>query len=120
MHRCATRGISYLTRMALVRDTHTHFWQVHIGKCQINCDFNNQDLLKSPVRFAVLYHTKKFSFFMSNKDIKVPLNSKSNVVYQITCIGCNKSYIRETFRCLDDWTCPIPSNLYHNNCIKNN
>ena len=30
------------------------------------------------------------------------MNSKSNVVYQVTCPGCNKSYIGKTFRCLDD------------------
>ena len=56
---------------------------------------------KSPIKFVVLYNTKKISFFTSNKD-KVPLNSKSNVVYQVTCPGCNKSYIAKTFRCLDD------------------
>ena len=39
--------------------------------------------------------------FTSNKD-KVPLNSKSNIVYQVTCPGCNKSYIGKTFRRLDD------------------
>ena len=55
----------------------------------------------SPASTLVLYNTKKISFFTSNKD-KVPLNSKSNVVYQVTCPGCNKSYIGKTFRCLDD------------------
>ena len=37
---------------------------------------------KSATKFVVLYNTKKISFFTSNKD-KVPLNSKSNVVYQV-------------------------------------
>ena len=51
--------------------------------------------------FVVLYNTKKISFFTSDKD-KVPIHSKSNVVYQIACPCCNKSYIGKTFRWLDD------------------
>ena len=65
------------------------------------CISKIQRSLKSPVKFVVLYNTKKISFFTSNKD-KVPLNSKSNIVYQVTCPGCNKSYIGKTFRRLDD------------------
>ena len=68
----------------------------------ITCISKIQRSQKSPIKFIVLYNTKKISFFTSNKD-KVPLNSKSNVVYQVTCPGCNnKSYIGKTFRCLDD------------------
>ena len=65
------------------------------------CISKIQRSLKSPVKFVVLYNTKKISFFTSNKD-KVPMNSKSNIVYQVTCPGCNKSYIGKTFRRLDD------------------
>ena len=65
------------------------------------CISKIQRLQKSPIKFVVLYNTKKISFFTSNKD-KVPLNSKRDVVYQVTSPGCNKSYIGKTFRCLDD------------------
>ena len=52
-----------------------------------------------PVKFIIIYDTKKISYFISNKD-KIPDFSSSNLVYQITCPGCNKSYIGKTDRCL--------------------
>ena len=55
--------------------------------------------LTHPVKFIVIYDTKKISYFISNKD-KIPDFSRSNLVYQITCPGCNKSYIGKTDRCL--------------------
>ena len=55
--------------------------------------------LAHPVKFVVIYGTKKISYFISNKD-KIPDFSRSNLVYQINCPGCNKSYIGKTDRCL--------------------
>jgi hypothetical protein len=41
--------------------------------------------------------TKSFFYFLSNKD-KIPNLSKSNVVYEVTCLGCSATYIRKTER----------------------
>ena len=46
--------------------------------------------LKQPVKFIVVYNTRKVSFYLS----------QNNVVYQITCPGCAKSYIGKTNHCL--------------------
>ena len=43
--------------------------------------------------------TTKLCFFTSNKD-KTPPLSRSNVVYEFTCPGCNSSYIGKTNRTL--------------------
>ena len=42
---------------------------------------------------------KKPAFFVSNKD-KIPDLSRNNVIYEITCPGCNNKYIGKTERCL--------------------
>ena len=42
--------------------------------------------LHNPIKFIIVYDTKKVSYFCSNKD-KVPELSGSNVVYEITCPG---------------------------------
>ena len=55
--------------------------------------------MSKPVKLIVIYDTKKISYFISNKD-KIPNFSHSNLVYQITCPGCNKSYMGKTDRCL--------------------
>ena len=55
--------------------------------------------LKQPVKFIVIYNTKKASYFISNKD-KIPDLSRNNIIYQITCPGCTKSYIGKTNCCL--------------------
>ena len=55
--------------------------------------------LKQPIEFIVIYNTKKVSYFISNKD-KIPDLSQNNVIYQITCPGCSKSYIGKTNHCL--------------------
>ena len=52
-----------------------------------------------PVNFIVIYDTKKFSYFLSNKD-KIPNLSKSNVVYEVKCPGCSATYIGKTERFL--------------------
>jgi hypothetical protein len=53
--------------------------------------------LTFPVNFIVIYDNKKFSYFLSNKD-KIPNLAKSNVVYEVTCLGCSATYIRKTER----------------------
>ena len=58
-----------------------------------------QRYLTVHVNFIVIYDTKKFSYFLSNKD-KIPNLSKSNVVYEVKCPGCSATYIGKTERCL--------------------
>ena len=53
--------------------------------------------LSHPVKFVVMYNTKKICYFTSNKD-KMPDLCKSNVVYEITCPGSGTSYIGKTNR----------------------
>ena len=53
--------------------------------------------LTRPVKFIVIYQTKKVSYFLSKKD-KIPDLSRSNLVYQFTCPGCSKAYIGKTER----------------------
>jgi hypothetical protein len=53
-----------------------------------------------PVKFITIYDTKNSLCFDSNKD-KLPPLSRSNLVYEITCPGCGKTYIGITKkRCL--------------------
>ena len=42
---------------------------------------------------------KKLSYFVSNKD-KLPPLYRSNLVYEVACPGCGKTYIGMTQRCL--------------------
>lgn len=58
-----------------------------------------QRCLTVQVNFIVIYNTKKFSYFLSNKD-KIPNLSKCCVVYEVTCPGCSETYIGKTERCL--------------------
>ena len=53
--------------------------------------------LTEPVKFIVIYQTKKISYFLPKKD-KIPDLSPNNLVYQFTCPGCNASYIGKTER----------------------
>ena len=54
--------------------------------------------LTQPVKFVVIYDTKKVSYFLPKKD-KIPNSLRSNIaVYEFTCPGCNNSYIGETER----------------------
>ena len=64
-----------------------------------NCLKKIQRCLTVPINFIVIYDTKKFSYFLSNKD-KIPNLSKSNVVYEEKCPGCSATYIGKTERCL--------------------
>ena len=54
-------------------------------------------LFKTPdnVKFSVQLRTTTLSLFTSNKE-KVPVLSKSHVVYQYKCPGCAKTYIGKT------------------------
>ena len=52
--------------------------------------------LIQPVKF-VIYDTKKISYFLPKKD-KIPNASRSNIVYEFTCPGCNSSYVGKTER----------------------
>ena len=65
-----------------------------------NCIKKLRKCLKVEVNFIIIYQTKKISFFVGNKD-KIPDTSRSNLVYEITCPGCNKRYIGKTERCLE-------------------
>ena len=47
--------------------------------------------LIQPVNFFVIYDTKKISYFLPKKD-KISNSSRSNIVYEFTCPGCNSSY----------------------------
>jgi hypothetical protein len=53
--------------------------------------------LTEPVKFIVIYQTKKISYFLPKKD-KIPDVSRNNLIYQFTCPGCNMSYIGKTER----------------------
>ena len=55
--------------------------------------------LKIPVNFIVIYKTTKISYSIPNKDRILDL-SRSNLVYEITCPGCNQRDIGKTERCL--------------------
>ena len=85
--------------------------------------------LNKPVKFIVVYQTKKLFYFLSNKD-KTSDVSRNSVIYEITCPGCNRRYIGKTERCLDKRlplftnTSPIYKNLITDNfrilyCCKN-
>ena len=64
-----------------------------------NCLKKIQRCLAVPVNFIVIYDTKKFSYFLSNKD-KIPNLSKSNAVYEVKSPGCSATCIGKTERCL--------------------
>ena len=51
--------------------------------------------LNKPVKFIVVYQTKKVSYFLSNKD-KIPDVSRNSIIYEITCPGCNRRYVGKT------------------------
>ena len=64
-----------------------------------SCVNKVQRFLSKPVKFITIYDTKKLSYFVSNKD-KLPPLSRSNVVYEVACPVCGKTYIGMTQRCL--------------------
>ena len=56
-------------------------------------------LVDPNVNIRIKQKTTKLCFFTNTKD-KTPPLSKSNVVYEFTCPGCNSSYIGKTNRTL--------------------
>ena len=50
-------------------------------------------------KIVVRYNNKKLSFFCSTKD-NIPIEQRSEVIYEITCPGCGGKYIGKTDRCL--------------------
>ena len=55
--------------------------------------------LKKNTRIVVRCKSKYLSFLCSTKD-KVPLEQRSNIIYEIQCPGCGEKYIGKTDRCL--------------------
>ena len=55
--------------------------------------------LLTNVNIVARYNNKKISFICTTKD-KIPIDQKSNVIYEITCPGCDQKYIGKTDRCL--------------------
>ena len=64
-----------------------------------SCTSKIQRFLTRLVKFIVIHDTKRVSFFVSNKD-KVPPLPRSNLVFEVSCPGCGKTYIDMTKRCL--------------------
>ena len=48
--------------------------------------------LTKPVKFIVIYQTKKVSYFLSKKD-KIPDLERNDLVYEFSCPGCSATYI---------------------------
>ena len=56
--------------------------------------------LTKPVKFIVIYQTKKpkkVSYFLSKKD-KIPDLEQNDLVYEFSCPGCSATYIGKTVR----------------------
>ena len=51
----------------------------------------------TPVKFIVIYQTKKVSYFQSKKD-KIPDLERNDLVYEFSCPGCSATYISKTVR----------------------
>ena len=69
--------------------------------------------LTQPVKFVVIYVTKKVSYFLYKN--KIPNSLHSNIVYKCTCPGCN-SYIGKTERNLairfSEHSDPLKSSIF--------
>ena len=52
---------------------------------------------KKKIKIQTIFKTSQLRDFASSKD-KVPLLSKSNVVYEVCCPGCGASYVGKTER----------------------
>ena len=53
--------------------------------------------LTKPVKFIVIYQTKKVSYFLSKKD-KIPDLERNDLVYEFSCPGCSATYIGKTMQ----------------------
>ena len=62
-----------------------------------NCFKKVQKCLKENNRFITCYKTKKTAMFCSGKG-SIPIHLKANVIYKVTCPGCNEDYIGKTDR----------------------
>ena len=72
----------------------------HIGESIVNRLVRKLTrCFREPVRFKILYRTKKLSSFCSKKD-PTSLCLKSHVIYKLTCPDCNAEHIGKTDRCL--------------------
>ena len=69
---------------------------IFLGNLSLN---EGRCLIDPNVDIRIKQKTTKLCFFTSNKD-KTPPLSRSNVVYEFTCPGCNSSYIGKTIRTL--------------------
>ena len=58
---------------------------------------------KKKIRIKTFFKTSQLRDFASTKD-KVPLLSKSNVVYEVCCPGCGANYIGKTERTIRERT----------------
>ena len=68
------------------------------------------------IKFIVMYDTKKMSFFCSNKD-KTPDSTRSNIIYEFSCPGCNAKYVSKTERLLLHSKCGTSAVFKHlRNC----
>ena len=60
-----------------------------------NCLRKVKKCLKENVHFITCYETKKTAMFCSTKD-SIPIHQKANIVYKVTCPGCNEDYVGKT------------------------
>ena len=62
-----------------------------------NCFKKVQKCLQENVCFITCYEIKKTAMFCSAKD-NILIHQKANVIYKVTCPGCNEDYIVKTNR----------------------
>ena len=55
--------------------------------------------IKKDTRIVVRYKNKNIGFLCSTKD-KIPIDQRSNIIYEIKCPGCGGKYIGKTDRCV--------------------
>ena len=77
-------------RLPYIGNKGEHLLKQCIRKVKRNCN--------TDIKFVILFNTKKICYYCTVK-IKIPLTQKSSVIYQITCPGCLKRYVRKTDRC---------------------
>ena len=109
---------------------------IFVNPSSIDYAIKGEQLVKSLIRklrrYLILnvnivtrYNTKKISFICTTKD-KIPIEQKSNIIYEITCPGCDQKYIGKTDRCLglrmDEHSRRIDQPMYNHliNCSKFN
>ena len=73
-------------RLTYIGNKGEHLLKQRFRKVKRNCT--------SDIKFLILYNTKKVSYYYAVKD-KIPIAQRSSVVYQITCRGYLKRYVRK-------------------------